>query len=237
MLEWTIIGGGIQGCTLANYLLKTGRINRCNLAIIDPNTEPLATWKRCTKEIEMPYLRSPSIHHLDIDPFALEKFAKGKFGKQSKHFYGPYNRPSLEIFNTHCDMLFEEIKLKDSWITGKVEKVERFKQRWRIFLTDGKMIESKNVVLAIGLSDHPHLPIWASDLQQEGADINHIYDQPKKRPIGHQEKLLIVGGGISAIHTALKWSKQKPGKVQLLTRHSIRTHPFDSDPGCLGRNI
>ncbi|KHF40767.1 FAD/NAD(P)-binding protein [Halalkalibacter okhensis] len=234
MFEWTIIGGGIQGCTLATYLIKRKCTSISNLAIVDPQPEPLSTWKRCTETVEMPFLRSPSIHHLDVDPFALEKFAKSESGKPSSHFYGPYDRPSLSLFNKHCDVLFEEIQLQQSWIQGRVIKLEREKTHWKITLTDGRQFDSENVVLAMGLSEHPFIPDWAKELQEQGANIQHIYENRMFSDPNYTDDIVIVGGGISAIHTALKWSNRKPGRIKLLSRHPLRTHQFDSDPGWLG---
>ncbi|MDT8859303.1 FAD/NAD(P)-binding protein [Alkalihalobacillus sp. MEB130] len=234
MFEWTIIGGGIQGSTLATYLIKRNGTSISNLAIIDPHREPLFTWKKCTKTVEMPFLRSPSIHHLDVDPFSLEKYAKAKGGKMSAHFYGPYDRPSLSIFNEHCDSLFEEIELKKSWIQGRVNKLQRVDKHWLVTLMGERQIKSKNVVLAMGLSDQPCWPGWASELKVQGANIHHIYDNNENQHISSEGEIVIIGGGISAIHTALKWSNLRPGKVKLLTRHPLRTHQFDSDPGWLG---
>ena len=56
MYKWIIIGGGIQGTTMANFLLKQNKVSNDELAIIDPHTEPLANWKRCTNSISMPFL-------------------------------------------------------------------------------------------------------------------------------------------------------------------------------------
>ncbi len=202
--------------------------------MIDPNPEPIFTWKKCTKTIEMPFLRSPSIHHLDIDPFSLEKFAKSEEGNRLSQFYGRYDRPSLALFNKHCDALFHEIQLLNSWNQGRVEQLIKVKQHWLIKLTDGREFESKNVVLAMGLSEQPNWPDWANELQSQGANIKHIYDNRMNTDSGPVSEMLIMGGGISAIHTALKWSKRRPGKVKLLTRHPLRLQPFDSDPGWLG---
>jgi L-2-hydroxyglutarate oxidase LhgO len=69
MKKLIIIGGGIQGCTLAVHLLKMEKIKRKDLMIIDKNAKPLQNWTRCTETISMPFLRSPSVHHLDVNPF------------------------------------------------------------------------------------------------------------------------------------------------------------------------
>ncbi len=76
MFDWMIIGGGIQGVTLATFLLKTGKTTVDQLAIVDINDEPLARWKQCTEVISMPYLRSPSVHHLNVKPFSPQTYVK-----------------------------------------------------------------------------------------------------------------------------------------------------------------
>jgi hypothetical protein len=119
MLEWVIIGDGIQGCTLATYLLRLKRTTMDRMLIIDPGDSPLATWKRCTSVLEMPFLRSPSVHHLDLDPLSLDKFAKTKFGKNFTPFCYPKDRPSLQLFNEHCRTIFEETQLTRSWYQGR----------------------------------------------------------------------------------------------------------------------
>ncbi|WP_174731393.1 hypothetical protein [Mesobacillus harenae] len=50
MYRWTIIGGGIQGCTLAISLLKCGRVKPEQMAVIDPYDEPLSNWKKIRNE-------------------------------------------------------------------------------------------------------------------------------------------------------------------------------------------
>ncbi|WP_026673275.1 FAD/NAD(P)-binding protein [Alkalihalobacterium bogoriense] len=234
MKEWTIIGGGIQGCTIANYLLKSKRTTVENLAIIDPNHSPLSTWNRCTSQIEMPFLRSPSIHHIDIDPFSLEKFAKSKEGKQYADFYGPYDRPSLSLFNHHCESIFEDIQLSRSWITGTVNQVKRKMSQWDITLASGQQFKSQKVVLAMGLSDHPYWPEWAQNIKEMGANIHHIFERHQAKPLDEQDDVVVIGGGISAVHTVIKLAKNHRGKIKLISRHPFRVFPFDSDPGWLG---
>jgi glycine/D-amino acid oxidase-like deaminating enzyme len=110
MLEWIIVGGGIQGATVATFLLKKGKTTVDQLRIIDPHPKPLENWKRCTSVISMPYLRSPSVHHLDTDPFSLQSFARREnMYEPNTAFYGRYKRPSLNMFNEHCDHLFDHI--------------------------------------------------------------------------------------------------------------------------------
>ncbi|MBU9713645.1 FAD-dependent oxidoreductase [Evansella tamaricis] len=67
MIDWVIIGGGVHGCTIATFLIKSGKTTTEKLKIIDPNPEPMYKWKKNTERIGMKFLRSPSVHHLDTD--------------------------------------------------------------------------------------------------------------------------------------------------------------------------
>ncbi|WP_078555321.1 NAD(P)-binding domain-containing protein [Alkalihalobacterium alkalicellulosilyticum] len=231
MLDWLIIGGGIQGCTMASYLRLKKKVASDKVAIIDPHPAPLARWTQCTSIISMPYLRSPSIHHLEPEPFALEKYAKEK--KKKEFLVAPYDRPNISLFNEHCEHVFQQIQINKSWVQGRVKRLQKQNLHWKISLENGEEFKSKNVVIAIGLSDHPYWPQWAAQLKNDGASVFHVFeDSPKK--LQSTREVTIIGGGISAAHLAMKWGNLIPGQVTLLTRHPLRVHQFDSDPGWLG---
>jgi thioredoxin reductase len=231
MYDWLIIGGGIHGVTMAAFLLKSGRTTIEKLAIIDPYPSPLWKWKQNTARINMSYLRSPSVHHLDTNPFDLEKFAKSNSYSSFSHFYGRYDRPSLSLFNDHCDQLCSELLIQESWIQGKVCELTKNCDHWKVRLESKTKVVSKRVVLAMGLSEQPYYPKWAAQLKQEGVPISHMFEEklPEQTP-----PITIVGGGITAAHYALKIANEHPGKVTLLCRHPFRVYDFDSDPGWLG---
>jgi len=146
----------------------------------------------------------------------------------------PFDRPSLELFNQHCSELFQEIELEKCWIQGKATGLKKESEGWKIQLISGKEIKSKNVVLAMGLSEQPHIPEWAQQARERGGQIFHIFE--KNIPNLHtiSQPIVIIGGGISAAHTSLKLSRLFPGRVTLITRHSLRVRQFDADPGWLG---
>ncbi|MBM4763150.1 FAD/NAD(P)-binding protein [Bacillus sp. B15-48] len=235
MYEWVIIGGGIQGVTLAVFLLKTGKTKVDKLAIIDRNHEPLANWKRNTKIISMPYLRSPAVHHIDVAPFSLHSFVKKGYYKESTAFYGKYKRPSLELFNDHCEHLVNDLSLKSSWVHGHVQKAFKIKDGWQLQLENGREIRGKKLVLAIGIGEQLNMPDWAMDLDRKSPTrVYHIFDKTMPDFDSLELPITIVGGGISSIHAVLKLSELYPSQVTLLKRHSFRIHDFDSDPGWLG---
>ncbi|MDR6227278.1 FAD/NAD(P)-binding protein [Desmospora profundinema] len=234
MLEWTIIGGGIQGCTLATYLLRTGKTSVDRMAVVDPHSDPLHQWFRLTEILKMPFLRSPAVHHIDVDPFALRKYAQSPQGWAWSTFTFPQERPSLELFNRHCLHVLESIQLKESWVKGQAAGLARRKSGWRVLLKDGREIDSQRVVLAMGLSERPFWPKWSQSLKRQGASVFHLFSSPSPDLTELPTPVTIIGGGISAAHAAIRLSKLYPAETRLITRHCLRIHQFDSDPGWLG---
>ncbi|MBU9713646.1 hypothetical protein [Evansella tamaricis] len=47
-------------------------------------------------------------------------------------FFGMYNRPSLNLFNDHCNYTLNEVNLKNSWIQGKVNGIQKEGKRWSV---------------------------------------------------------------------------------------------------------
>ncbi|MCI4169699.1 FAD/NAD(P)-binding protein [Bacillus spizizenii] len=128
MYKWLIIGGGIQGTTLAVHLVKSGRASIEDLAVIDPHERPLECWKRNTSRIQMKYLRSPSVHHVDTEPFSLQTYADKS--QWPEVFFGRYKRPSLSLFNQHCETVLDEIHIDQAWKTGMVTNLRRKNGLW-----------------------------------------------------------------------------------------------------------
>lgn len=235
MNEWIIIGGGIHGITLATFLLKSGKTTTKKLKIIDRNAEPLANWKRNTDVISMPYLRSPSVHHIDADPFSLQSFVKlGSYSSRSA-FYGQYKRPSLQLFNDHCEHVINDLSLKDTWIQGCAQGVLKTADGWELQLKDGREIYGKRLVLAIGFGNQLKKPDWAIEIETNyPRQIFHVFDETLPKFDELNLPITIIGGGITSIHLAIKLSMLYPKQVTLLKRHPFRIHDFDSDPGWLG---
>ncbi|WP_079504589.1 FAD-dependent oxidoreductase [Mesobacillus jeotgali] len=234
MFEWIVVGGGIQGCTIAAFLLKNNKVLPDNLCIIDPHEKPLTNWTRNTGLIDMKFLRSPFVHHLDADPFSLISFTKKKNLKDNE-FYGPYKRPSLKIFNEHSHHLFQETALEKSWQQGFVSDIDKEKDHWRVHTLDGKSLAGRNIVLALNVNDQLFIPEWADSLHEESNQVFHIFDKTAcieelKPPIA------VVGGGITSAHLTIKLAAMYPGGVTLIKRHPFRVFDFDSDPGWLGPN-
>jgi cation diffusion facilitator CzcD-associated flavoprotein CzcO len=234
MIDWLIIGGGIHGTHLALVLTQRAGVAPERLRILDPHPTLLARWHACTANTGMTFLRSGAVHHLDLHPEALARFAKEPAGQPYRHFIEPYRRPALDLFNAHAAHVIERHRLHERLIVGRAGGLTRAGDGWRVETTDGS-IEARHVALALGTAEQPHWPAWAQHLRTAGAPIQHIFASTFCRanlpPWIH---MVVVGGGISAAQTALALAQQHPGTVTLLTRHLLRQHQLDSDPGWIG---
>ncbi|KIL51180.1 FAD-dependent oxidoreductase [Jeotgalibacillus campisalis] len=230
MYDWIIIGGGIHGCTIAASLLKNRKTDITRVKIIDPYPEPLYQWKKRTETISMPYLRSPGVHHVDVNPFSLKAYGKQADGKGT--FYGPYSRPSLSLFNTHSKSVFQEVELQKAWVKGDVEKIKRVNAAWEVQIDTGMRLKSKNVLVATGTNNKLYTPEWGKELSAAFPNqAGHIFEDKVPSFI---PPVVVIGGGITAAHLVIKLSGLFPGKVIQIARHENRIHDFDSDPGWLG---
>ncbi|OMP68353.1 FAD-dependent oxidoreductase [Domibacillus epiphyticus] len=225
MYEWVIIGGGIHGCTIANFLVKSGKSVIDDIRIIDPHSEPMARWKRNTNRIGMEYLRSPVVHHIDVHPLSLKQYSTSG---DSKDFYGYYKRPQVELFNEHSDNVLRQIHIQKAWHQGTVVHVERSHEKWLVALQSEEVMQARNIVIAISVNEQPIKPEWANKR------VYHIFDEAFPDFQQLKGPAVVIGGGITAAHTAIKLSTIFPGKTTMVKRHPFRVHLFDSDPGWLG---
>jgi len=229
MLDWLIIGGGIHGTYLSLYLTQRKSIAPDRIRVLDPYPQPLALWHHFTANTGMSYLRSSHAHNLHFDPFSLITFTRTRAGQPLADFIEPYGRPSLELFNTHSQLLIERYKLEALRETGRAQGLQRLTNGWRVE-TDSGSLDAQNVILAFGNTERPHWPTWACEAQAAGANIHHLFD-PNYNRTAPEGETLVVGGGITSAQVATTLSIQSPGSITLLMRHEPRLHQFDADLG------
>ena len=229
-LDWLIIGGGIHGVHIAARLLGDAKIAPDRLRIVDPGDRLLARWQSCTEATGMSHLRSPSVHHLGIEHGALQRFAGKHKRERSGRFAPPFDRPSLTLFNAHCEQVVETFGLADLHIPNQAVSCSIDCDHVSVRMADDLKLESKNLVLAIGASDQPQWPDWAPRSHQ---GIHHVFDPKFAGWPSSTETVAVVGGGISAGHVVLRLLSEGHN-VHLVSRHPLRQHQFDSDTGWLG---
>ena len=101
--------------------------------------------------------------------------------------------------------------------------------------TDGPRLKARRILLAIGMGEQPCWPRWARGLKNAGARVAHIFDPDFRREQWrHARRTLVVGGGITAVQTALKLAEESSGEIHLLSRHPLRKSQYDFNPCWIG---
>ncbi len=237
MVERLIVGGGIHGVHLAVRLLGQARLPAEDVLLVDPEPRLLHRWHTCTRNTGMRHLRSPAVHHLDLAPWSLVAFAEAGGCLDvdpDELFTPPYARPHVELFAAHCDALIRRYGLQERTERARVVALRPFDDRVEADLDDGRTLEAREVVLALGSSDSPRWPDWGRALQRDGAPIEHVFTPGfEVRPAALAEPVAVVGAGITGAQVALLLAEHGR-RVHLITRHALREHQFDSDPGWVG---
>ncbi len=234
MLEWLIIGGGIHGTYLANLLTRLPGTEGDQVRILDPHSALLAAWTRQTANCGMTYLRSPATHNIDRPILSLYRYAQTCGDLTRTAFIPPYNRPSLELFQRHCRHVIAANRLEQIHVCRRARSVKK-DGRNLVVETDGSPLRTRRLILAVGMSEQPCWPGWARALQIEGARIAHVFDADfNRREWTHNRRTIVVGGGITAVQTALKLVTETRGTVHLLSRHALRESQYDFNPCWIG---
>ena len=231
-LDWLIVGGGVHGTYLSHVLVNRGGVAPDRVRVLDPQEHPLETFWRVTGATGMRYLRSPAVHHVDLHPHALRRFAKKGAGKRLARFVYPYDRPGLEFFRAHTEHVVREHGLGALRERCRATAISRLIDGYRVE-TDRGVLDSRRVVLALGLGEQLCLPTWARPLEGD-ARIEHIFSPSFSREaVTSALSIAIVGGGISAAQLACALAAVGT-EVTVIARHAPRVHRFDSDPEWLG---
>lgn len=230
MLDWLIVGGGIQGTHGSLYLTRRKNAPYDRLRVLDPHPAPLAVWEKHSANTGMEYLRSPHAHNLHFDPFSMVTFARTRAGAPLARFTEPYGRPALDLFHAHSAHLIERYRLDGLRLEGRAGGLTKIDGGWRVETANGG-IETRRVIVAIGSTENPYWPEWARPLRAADAPVSHVFEANFDRAkLPAWEHAVVVGGGITAVQTALSLAMTQPGTVTLLMRHNLRVHNFDSDP-------
>jgi len=234
MIEWLIIGGGIHGTYLSNLLTSETDVSPDDIRVLEPHDRPLELWHRHAHACGMEYLRSPATHNVDIHILSLYRFAKSALGSDSHHFIPPYNRPSRELFKRHCESVIRRRRLSRMRIKGRARALTRLAGGIAVE-TDHHRIPSKRVLMCIGQTEASCWPDWSIRAREDGAAIYHVFD-PDFNPAAPspRERTVVVGGGLTAVQTALYRARTAPTPVVLLSPHGLRKSNFDFDPCWIG---
>ena len=181
-VPWLIVGGGIHGVAIAARLLTSGAVRSASsILIVDPNPSLLHSWKTRAAATGMDYLRSSAGYHLDDAVDSLSRFGARPNSKRRRqksccssaptpwgpkgNFAKDYKRPSLDLFNSHCDAVISRHGLSRSLLAGTVTEVTPGDEVVRVSVivgADGEEEEreylAETVVLALG-NGRPAYPV------------------------------------------------------------------------------
>ncbi len=233
-IDLAIIGAGVQALTLTTHLLQKSAKHYHKFLVFDSSQTWLSQWQQQFAAQQIPYLRSPAVHHPDPNPHQLRTFAEHRHNE----LFPPYDRPGTKLFNDFCDEIIRRWKLADKVYPAKVIQIipiERAsRSRFQLVLDTGETIVARRVVLATG-SGKVQLPHWVEKITSDyPADkLCHSERVNLNRLNLTGEHILIVGGGLTSGHLA-KGAINLGANVTLMTRKQLRSRIFDADPGWLG---
>ncbi|NEO30042.1 MAG: lysine N(6)-hydroxylase/L-ornithine N(5)-oxygenase family protein [Symploca sp. SIO3C6] len=233
-IDLAIVGAGVQALTLTTHLLQKSAKHYHKFLVFDPSRTWLSQWQQQFAAQQIPYLRSPAVHHPDPNPHQLRTFAEHRYNE----LFPPYDRPGTKLFNDFCDQVIHRWKLTDKVYPAKViqilpiEHVSR--SRFQLVLNTEETIIARRVVLATG-SGKVQLPNWVEKITSNYPSDRLCHSQQvnlnQLKLTG--EKILIVGGGLTSAHLA-KGAINLGATVTLMTRKQLQSKIFDADPGWLG---
>ncbi|MEO0562671.1 MAG: FAD/NAD(P)-binding protein, partial [Chloroflexota bacterium] len=233
MLDWLIIGGGVIGTTISNYLVTAYGVTPARVRVLDPHPAPLDRWTRFTAATGMRYLRSPQVHHIDINGRSLMGYSQDAAHNDERPFIAPLNRPSYSLFQAHAAHVIEQNHLADLRLQGAAHSMISTRGGY-VVETDQGNIRTKRVVLAIGRTAL-NIPVWAEPSREQGAPVQHIFERAfTLGSVRSNERVAVVGGGVTAGQVALSLAERLHTPPVLITRHTLRQADFDSSPCWLG---
>ncbi len=229
--EYVIIGGGIHGTCLANYLLAEGECSHQDLRLVEPREQLLASFETKARQCGMRTLRSTFVHHIGTEPFSLESFAEGASREDELVSTENYpNRPTLELFLDHARNVIDRRGIDECHLQSRATGVTRTGAGDRLEVqTDAGSLEARHVVLAIGLGGSRTLPTWGTSLPDD-APLVHVWDDEFEPTTAAEFSgpTFVVGGGITAGQLACCLSEHTD--VTLLSRHDLDIELTEADP-------
>lgn len=223
-MQVTIVGAGPAGLACAAAL-------RCHdaaaIRVIDPTGGWLRRWRERFDRQDIAVLRSPAVHHPHPDPFAL----LGRTCRTQLVRQAGTHLPTRAGFESFIDTLVDEFDLAEVVEARRAVNLEvDAAGRPSLALDDGEVDQPQHLVLATdprrpvipeplhGLLDDPRLAIG------HDADVRSAQDR---------ERIVVLGGGLSAAHLALG-AAARGAAVTLIARRRLEVRRYDVHPSWLG---
>ncbi len=233
MLDWLIVGGGVHGTYFSHVLTGPCGFGRDRVRVLDPHDDPLRDWFQRARGSCMDFLRSPGVHHIDVEPFSLLHFSRGPAAPASSETYGVYNLPSACLFEAHAHATMERRRSRELRLRGSARALARVPGGWRVE-TDAGAIETRRVLLALGPARPLNWPSWASSARAGGGRVEHVLARSEYPKALGVSRVAVIGSGCTAAHVVLSLARERVERLTWITTEGLRHAEYDSDPGWLG---
>ncbi len=227
-VEVCVVGAGPHALAVVAHLVTARPFLRERIAVVDPSGGWLHTWRSQFARLEIDVLRSPIVHHPDVEPKALTEYVDTARLPRSGL---PYDPPFTTAFDSFCTNLIERLDIGDLPIAARVRALGSGDRT--TVETDATTFRARHVVWT-GNTAAPVVPPPFRDCETSAARVEHG-NRIDLRDVGSLagERVVIIGGGLTAGHLAVAASARK-ATVTLVTRRPIVERNFDVEPGWLG---
>jgi lysine/ornithine N-monooxygenase len=205
--------------------------NQPSVCIIDPHSSWMQKWKDSFQKLDIKYLRSPVLAHVNLfDTNALlayaveqgresELYESGLFDRKEllplgQSQIGLWKLPSTKLFNDFCDNMSQS--LNHDYIQGAAMKVEACRNGLRqleltVHLKDDnehQIVLTDHVIVAMGPIGKPIVPNWLiktnKKLQDAERPTTRICQWTQMDQIMSRapKRVLVLGGGLTAVQVA-----------------------------------
>jgi lysine/ornithine N-monooxygenase len=220
--------------------------------VLSPSGKWLNNWEHRFDELEITHLRSPVSAHPDMfSQESLMEFAhergrsnelidvgvRKNIGTTTMRINevdeGLFDIPSQRLFMDFCMNL--STKLPHDIVPGTVLSIDKADNGVvvRFSGSNGSVqrVLAQNVVLAIGAPGKCNVPSLIrsrvpEELRVHTSDFVRLGELKRNDTI-QKEKILVVGGGLSAVQAAIAFSKKKAAHVTLASRRPLQWRHFD----------
>eukprot|EP00555_Chaetoceros_dichaeta_P013404 CAMPEP_0198254286 /NCGR_PEP_ID=MMETSP1447-20131203/4607_1 /TAXON_ID=420782 /ORGANISM="Chaetoceros dichaeta, Strain CCMP1751" /LENGTH=476 /DNA_ID=CAMNT_0043940277 /DNA_START=14 /DNA_END=1444 /DNA_ORIENTATION=+ len=214
---------------------------RLKVCVVDVNDSWLHSWKKNFETLDIEFLRSPALAHPDnFDQNALLAYAVANnrtdelldtVNAKNEKLFAPmnlWNLPSTRLFLDFCENLADS--LDHDYIQGHISGItmkspDTLRHPFRVELENGRrFLTAKAVILATGPNGRSTVPPGFQSIPRDSARL--LSWTQLNRVLPDSNRILVVGGGLTAVQVALKLIKL--GKTCILcSRRPLVEKHFD----------
>jgi hypothetical protein len=222
-----IVGGGVHGSLIAVAACSRHGYDPWDISIVDESTALMSSWRRVTSSLRMRHLRSGILQGMG-DASSLLRFARTE-GKKLAFYASPFRRPSLDLFNSHCDVEIRRSKVSKCVVAARCTGLRRLSTGWEILCGDGQGIQADRVILALGRGSL-RWPRGGEGLSSDGAPAWHALGGRIPWERIPDARVVVVGGGTTGAHLVSEIARVSGEPPTIVTRRELRESWFDAAP-------